>query len=315
MNEIFTLAHLSDFHLFSLKGARVRDLLNKRIYAYLRWRIHRFTEHRADILKALASDLKKMAPDYIVITGDLTHSGLAGECVEAEKALRGLGAPEDVTVIPGNHDAYVSAGGLSPLSSLSPYMASDPPRRIECLSTDLSCPFPTLRIRRHVALIGLSTARPCLPFLAVGRLGINQLARLDALLEETGRRGLFRVVLIHHPPCEGMMSWRKRLMDLDSFGRVLTGRGAELVLHGHTHRSAYRWLGQSTRAIPVIGVPSSTALGRTREKLARYHVYSIPERPAATPFSVRVRVYSPISGGSFIEEPFSSSGQRVIGRS
>ncbi len=314
MNDSFTLAHLSDLHLFSLKEARVRDLLNKRIYAYLRWRIHRFTEHRADILKALASDLKKMAPDHIVITGDLTHSGLAGEYAEAEKVLRGLGLPADVTVIPGNHDTYVAVRGMSPQSSLSPYMGSDPPRQTEGISPDLSCPFPTLRVRRHVALIGLSTARPSLPFLAVGRLGIPQLARLDQLLEEAGRRGLFRIILIHHPPCEGMVSWRKRLMDLDSFGKVLTGRGAELVLHGHTHRSSYRWLKQPTRAIPVIGVSSSTTLGRTREKRARYHVYSIPERPAAIPFTVRARVYSPACG-SFVEDLFFSPGHPVIGRS
>ena len=203
MNERFTLAHLSDFHLFSLKGAGVRDFLSKRIYAYLRWRIHRFTEHRVDILRALASDLKKMAPDHIVITGDLTHSGLAGEYMEAEKLLRRLGPPEDVTVIPGNHDSYVSVHGLNPLRGLSPYMGSDPPRRTEGICSDLSCHFPTLRVRRHVALIGLSTARPSLPFLAVGRLGIPQLAKLDQLLEEAGRRGLFRVVLIHHPPCAG----------------------------------------------------------------------------------------------------------------
>jgi 3',5'-cyclic AMP phosphodiesterase CpdA len=312
MNECFKLAHLSDFHLFSLKGAGVRDFLNKRIYAYLRWRIYRFTEHRVDILQALASDLKKMAPDHIVITGDLTHSGLAGEYVEAEKVLRVLGPPEDVTVIPGNHDSYVSVHGLNPQRSLSPYMDSDPPRGTEGISPDLSCPFPTLRVRRHVALIGLSTARPSLPLLAVGRLGMPQLAKLDQLLEEAGRRGLFRIVLIHHPPCAGMMSWRKRLTDLHSLGRVLTLRGAELVLHGHTHRSSYRWLKKSAYAIPVIGVPSSTTLGRTRKKLARYHVYSIPERPAANPFDVRVRVYAPACG-SFVEEPFTSPRRPVIG--
>jgi 3',5'-cyclic AMP phosphodiesterase CpdA len=304
MNEFFTLAHLSDFHLFSLKGARVRDLLTKRIYAYLRWRIHRYTEHRVDILRSLASDLVKLSPDHIVITGDLTHSGSAGECAEAEKVLSGLGSPADVTVIPGNHDAYVAVRGLSPLRSLHPYMGSDPPWRTEDIHPDLSSLFPTLRIRGHVALIGLSTARPSLPFLAVGRLGNQQLMRLDQLLEETGHKGLFRVVLIHHPPCAGMMSRRKRLLDLDSFGRVLARQGAELVLHGHAHRSSYLWLKPQTRSIPVIGVPSSTTLGRTREKLARYHLYSIPELPAANSFRVRVRVYSPARGGSFVEEPF-----------
>jgi 3',5'-cyclic AMP phosphodiesterase CpdA len=247
-----------------------------------------------------------------VITGDLTHSGLAGEYAKAEKVLRRLGPPEDVTVIPGNHDTYVAGRGLNPLNSLSPYMGSDPPRRIEGISPDLSCRFPTLRVRRHVALIGLSTARPSLPFLAVGRLGIPQLARLGQLLEEAGRSGLFRVVLTHHPPCEGMLSWRKRLVDLDSFARVLTGRGAEVVLHGHTHRSSYRWIEQPTRAIPVIGVPSSTTLGRTREKLARYHLYSI--RPDGNTFQARARVYSS-SGGSFVEESFFSPGHPVIGRS
>jgi 3',5'-cyclic AMP phosphodiesterase CpdA len=315
MKDRFTLAHLSDFHLFSLKGVKVRDLLNKRIYAYLRWRTHRFTEHRTDILKALASDLKKTAPDHIVITGDVTHSGLVGEYAEVESQLRRLGLPADVTVIPGNHDTYVAAGGSSPLSRLSPYMASDPPRRTECIDPDLSHLFPTLRIRRHVALIGLSTARPCLPFLAVGRLGIPQIERLDRLLEETGRRGLFRVVLIHHPPGQGVVSWRKRLLDLDGLGRMLALRGAELVLHGHAHRGACGLLKGPARAIPVIGVPSSTTFGRTLEKRARYNVYSIPEGPCAEPFRVHARVYSPASGGCFVEEPFPCPGQPVIGRS
>ncbi len=230
--------------------------------------------------------------------------------------LRGLGPPADVTIIPGNHDAYVAVRGpRGPLSRLSPYMASDAPQRAECLSHDLSCPFPTLRVRKHVALIGLSTARPCLPFLAIGRLGIPQIERLDQLLEEAGRSALFRVVLIHHPPGSGRISWRKRLMDLDALGSVLTLRGAELVLHGHTHRGAYSLLKGPSGAIPVIGVPSSTTFGRTQEKRARYHLYSIPEGPDGAPFRVHVRAYSPAFGGSFVEEPFSCPGQPVIKRS
>jgi 3',5'-cyclic AMP phosphodiesterase CpdA len=308
MKQFFEIAHVSDFHIFSLKGAKVRDLLSKRIYAYLRWRIHRYTEHRVDILRSLASDLVKVSPDHIVITGDLTHSGLAGECTEVHKVLTGLGSPSDVMVIPGNHDAYVAARGLNPFRGLYPYMGSDPQRRTEDIRPDLSHIFPTLRIRGQVALIGLSTARPSLPFLAVGRLGNQQLMGLNQLLEETGRKGLFRVVLIHHPPCEGMMSRRKRLLDLDSFGKVLARQGAELVLHGHAHRSSYRWLKSSTGSIPVIGVPSSTTLGRTREKRARYHLYSIPERPAVNAFRVQVRTYSPAGGGTFVDEPSSWPG-------
>ena len=57
----------------------------------------------------------------------------------------------------------------------------------------------------------------------------RQLERLDPMLAETGRRGLFRAVLIHHPPLPGSEKWRKRLTDATQFCSVLRRRGAEMV--------------------------------------------------------------------------------------
>ncbi len=45
--------------------------------------------------------------------------------------------------------------------------------------------FPFLRRRGDVALIALSTGLPTGPFMATGRLGARQLARLAELLEQT----------------------------------------------------------------------------------------------------------------------------------
>ena len=72
--------------------------------------------------------------------------------------------------------------------------------------------FPYLRRRGPLALIGLSTAVPTPPFMATGRLGEAQLARLAETLVALAREKLFRVVLIHHPPVSEAKR-HKRLTD------------------------------------------------------------------------------------------------------
>ena len=63
MNETFTLAHLSDLHLSSLNDVKVRELLNKRIYGYLKWQLKRRAEHRREVLDALLLNLQHTTPD------------------------------------------------------------------------------------------------------------------------------------------------------------------------------------------------------------------------------------------------------------
>ena len=112
----------------------------------------------------------------------------------------------------------------------------------------------------RVALIGLSTARPSAPFLATGRLGERQLVRLDRMLAETAASGLFRVVLLHHPPAAHTVRWRKSLLDGAALRDVLARHGVELVLHGHAHFSAATYLDAAHGRNLAIGVPSQFTL-------------------------------------------------------
>ena len=92
-----------------------------------------------------------------------------------------------------------------------------------------------MRRRGAVALIGLSTAVPTRPFMATGTLGLEQLHRLGDVLDELGD-GVFRVVMLHHPPVSAPAKKAERLMDAEAFRATLQKHGAELVLHGHDHR-------------------------------------------------------------------------------
>ena len=168
-------------------------------------------------------------------------------------------------------------------------------------SSDGDDPFPTLRVRRHVALIGLSTALPSGPFFASGRLGERQLTRLEELLEQTGRQSLFRVVLMHHPPAHHTVRWRKSLRD-----------GAALRESSHdAGRSSYCMatptfprrrisIGANGRNL-AIGVPSASAIGKHVDRYATYHLYRIQRGEVGWRLRVAVRTYS-LDRGRFVPE-------------
>ena len=301
MDRTFTLAHLSDFHLSALNKINLRDLLNKRLFGYAKWRLRRGSEHSPEVLQALVRDLQITGPDHTVVTGDLTHLGLPVEFREARKILHLLGSPSKITVIPGNHDAYVRTEWSTTFGHWAEYMVSDSPFLRSEAGTDSKNTFPSLRIRGFVALVGVSTARPSGLFFAVGSVGQVQLRELERILAETGQQNLFRVLLIHHPPLPGTVSWRKRLTDGAALRLILARQGVELVLHGHAHRGSLGHVDTVIGEAPTFGVTSASALGRTRKRRARYHIYRLKKNTQGWEIVVSVRCYSP-SSESFVED-------------
>ena len=243
---MFVLAHLSDLHLAS--RPRLAELIGKRGLGFINWQRKRKYIHRPEIADAIVRDLKGLAPDHIAMTGDLVNLSLDDEYRRARAWLDALGPPHDVTVVPGNHDVYVRAVVPSPAAHWGDYMRGDDGRE----------GFPFVRRRGDVALIALSTAIPTGPFMATGRLGERQLAELADTLDRT--RGLFRIVMIHHPPLSPAKRYLRRLTDAAGLRRVLAEHGAELLVHGHDHRRALVWLdGPDGSKIPAAGVPSVSA--------------------------------------------------------
>ena len=297
----FIFAHLSDPHLTSLRNIRARDLLNKRALGYLSWRLHRRFEYRGEVLAALVRDLRCIRPEHVIITGDLTHLGLPCEFLEAKKWLHFLGPPSQVTVIPGNHDAYVAADWAHTFVHWLEYMASDAGQDCVGEKSDIHTIFPSLRVRREAAFIGLSSARPSKPFFALGSVGQVQLQKLGHILAQTGRQGLFRIVMIHHPPQPGIVAWRRRLTDSRELRSLIAQQGVEMVLHGHAHLSSMVWLRTPVGFAPAIGVPSASATGQRSGHSARYNVYSLSQNAHGWEVAIEVRGYTPREGRFIVD--------------
>ena len=302
--KTFILAHLSDPHLAYHQDIRFVDLLNKRFFGYIKWRLKRRFGYRSEVLAALIQDVRANRPDHIAVTGDLTHLGLPAEFEKAKELLGAIGSASQVTIVPGNHDAYVAGALDCRLAEWADYMVSDGRGFCDGEEISISAVFPSLRIRGPAALIGVSTARPCSTFLAVGCIGSDQLERLQKLLIESGQMGLFRVVLMHHPPISGVVSWRKRLTDAEEFQKTLQDCGAELILHGHSHHPSKSYLKTSDGRIPVIGVPSASAAAENPRRRARYHLYRVSRRADGWQIRVCVRSYVNKGKGFDTEEEY-----------
>jgi 3',5'-cyclic AMP phosphodiesterase CpdA len=267
---MFTLAHLSDPHLAPLPRINPIELMSKRGLGYINWLRKRRLIHRADMLDAVVADLKDQSPDHVAVTGDLVNLSLTSEFAPARAFLERLGTPDLVSLVPGNHDAYVQAAIGFSTRDWGDYMRGD---RGEG--------FPFVRRRGPLALVGLSTSLPTLPLAATGRLHGDQLMRLGDVLSALERDRAFRIVLIHHPPVQGVSRLR-RLTDAAALREVLRKRGAELVLHGHHHGASLVWLAGPWSAIPCVGVPSASgAPERRHDEPAGYNLYEIDGVPGS----------------------------------
>jgi 3',5'-cyclic AMP phosphodiesterase CpdA len=293
--DVYTIAHLSDLHTTPVRVTNPLDLLNKRILGWLSWTLRRQKLYRPEVLQTLITDLHQQPHDTVVVTGDIANISLEDEFSAALPWLQKLGTPENVFIIPGNHDAYIPMSYQQSWKHWEAYLQSD---EVQYANNTLhkDVVFPTVRIREPVVLIGLNSAFPPAAWHAAnGSVGLQQLERLEQLLQQFSTTGLCRVVLIHHPPDEEIEA-RRRLTDTVAFCNVLRKSGAELVLHGHLHRTVRRSIPGPYGPIPIIGVRSASAIDHRPKRRAQYHLYRIERRSNgsnASRFDIRmaVRVY------------------------
>ncbi len=284
MSDTFTLAHFSDIHLSPVAGFAPRYWNAKRALGYLNWQRGRRGVHKRAVADRLIADAVSLRTDHIAITGDLINLGLPAEYEAAAQWLSGIGTPERVTVIPGNHDVYTHLSGDAGIKRWAAYMGGEP----ETLA------FPFVRRVGPLALVGLNSAVETPPFVAAGKLGQHQIEVTGDLLERLGDEDVIRVVLIHHPPLPGMANARRALTDAHAFARVLDKSGAELVLYGHNHAPLLTWHGSQHDPVPVVGAASaSAAMAHMGEPLARYGLFTFFKSGAGIRIRHTVRGFEP----------------------
>jgi 3',5'-cyclic AMP phosphodiesterase CpdA len=288
---MFRLAQVSDPHFRDFRDLRPRDLLGKRALGGLNVMLLRRRKHNMALLQALLEDLPSRAVDHLALTGDLCNIALASEWDAALRWIEATRLPADrVTVIPGNHDAYVPEVVKDGVFErmFAPFQTAD-------LRAD-EATYPFVRLRGDVALVCTSTGLPTGDFGAWGRLGPSQLGRLESLLTDPEVKRRRRVLLIHHPPLVNRHGEERNLRDRAALQALLTRAGADLVLHGHDHRDFFKSLpGPNGARIPVVGVGSASYDGPP-DRRSRYHIFEIGDAAITA-----ITYAHDVSCGKFVE--------------
>lgn len=269
-----TIAHMSDIHLAPVRGLGLGHLNVKRALGLANWLLKRSKVHTRATVDALVADLREQRVDHIVVSGDLVNLGLPGEHQAALAWLEALGPPDKVSVVPGNHDIYCRLWRDQGVERWRAYMTSDAAGA--AFATNGERGFPYVRILGRLAIVGVNSAVPTRPFMAIGRIGEPQLAALAATLDRLGRERYRRLVVVHHPPLPGQADARRGLVDAARLEQVLMHHGADLVIHGHNHIDMRATRRGPAGPIEVVGIASaSISRAYKHEPLGRYNLIGI----------------------------------------
>ncbi len=172
-----------------------------------------------EIEDALMKDLKKMSPDVVVISGDLTQRAKSKEFKSAEKLIEKINLP--LIVVPGNHDIplfNVFKRFFTPFTNYEKYITTD---------------YYPFYQDSEIAILGINTSRSY--YFKEGKISLRQIEKVkDTFLNID--KNLFKVLVIHHPlvPTPNdrvydLLNNRKHAL------KEFKGLGIDLVLGGHLH--------------------------------------------------------------------------------
>jgi 3',5'-cyclic-AMP phosphodiesterase len=168
----------------------------------------------ANLMDRAIVEINELAPDLVLVTGDLTEMGYRQEYLLAKSYLDRIACAERL-VIPGNHDSR-NVGYV----------------HFEALFGGRS---PTWH-REGVTVVGVDSTEPDLDHGHIGR------ARYPWLEEQFAPPADFRLFMLHHHllPVPGTGRERNVVYDAGDVLEVLQRSRVDLVLSGHKH-VPYAW--------------------------------------------------------------------------
>jgi 3',5'-cyclic-AMP phosphodiesterase len=247
-----TIAHLTDLHLVENNYAHRRFESRARLQ-YLSFGRPLAPATRKNRVSSALHEVWMRNVDHLLITGDLTEDGHQEQFeVLAQLLAESRIPPERVTLVPGNHDAYIDADGFD--------QALRGPLRAYAATSSIAA---ALRFR-DVTIVPVSTAFQQSPLRSAGAIASDELASLAAIVTDPALAGRPIVFAQHHPPGVAfipLLQWLDGLTEHSALSRLFRRCPHLHVMHGHTHKCSDKTTcrGEAPRVFSARAVVDSAA--------------------------------------------------------
>ena len=200
------------------------------------------------IVERLREKIGELAPDLVVVSGDLTQRARSAQFIEARDFLESLSPPK--IVVPGNHDVpmyNVFARFVTPLDKYKKYITED----LQPFYAD-----------EEIAVIGVNTARSLT--VKDGAINEKQIAGIRDKMCSLDNR-MLKIVVTHHPFDLPEGFDESDIVDnAEKAMPQIADCGADVFLSGHLHVShisstAKRYKLDSGRSALVIQAGTATS--------------------------------------------------------
>lgn len=274
MSKTTRIAHLTDFHFNTMKNVKIKSMLSKRLYGYIFWNCSKGKRFDFSLLNTISLDIKNEKLDYITVTGDISHVSLPSQFIEAKDYIYSLIDSEKISVIPGNHDYYTLSG--------KKYYGK--------IFKDFSN-LPYVKTFNNIAIFGIDSSIVTPPFFSYGYVKKNQFKKLSKLLESVDKK-YFKILLIHHPPVQGITSFKKCLLNSKKMTNNLLCKGDfNLVLHGHTHNFNIKYFDLPNSKIPIVSAAPLFYKVKKLQQAGGYNIYEISHNNERWSVTLRRKIY------------------------
>lgn len=228
-----------------------------------------FGKANSSVVDRLVEKIVEIAPDLVVVSGDLTQRARKKQFAEARRFLDQLPMPQ--VVVPGNHDI--------PLYNILRRFGAPLARYKKFITRDL---YPFYE-DGEIAVLGINTARSLT--IKNGRIGKVQVGVIREKLCDLDEK-LAKIIVTHHPfDLPGGFDEDDIVGRAGTFMPQIAECGADIFLSGHLHlssitNSAHRYRLESGRSALIIqaGTAAST---RGRGEANSFNMVEI-ERPFLT---------------------------------
>ena len=284
------IAHFSDAHVLSLTGVTPRQFLNKRWAGGVNLLFNRSRHYRIETFELLLKAIVAVRPTHTICSGDLANLALPSEFEAVARLLHNCFSPDDLTLVPGNHDYYAKPAVKEGL--FERLLHNWLPHQLDCQSPSM---YPVTRLLSGVLIVGLNSAILTPVFNNSGRIGPDQLTTMRTMLSHEVGRGRFRLLFVHHAllPRRYFFRTPRSLLDGTEFIQALHAcreSQPHLVVHGHNHY----FLRQKVPGmeIPLVQVASASRTGHPKKR-AEFNIYVVREGAL---WAIERHIHDPATG-------------------